>query len=339
MKSEKKKTVLVIFLVLVIVCCSAILLNLNKIRTIYSMYKVDKYPLYYMKYYGDYTMDYSVPDSHRKSSKSDTEANENALMCSCFLARNENGDPIFCRNLDVTLAQHPISLLLTDAPGKNASLSTVDLFFLGYSWKDLPDRSLLGNRLLVAPRITIDGVNEYGLAVAILTVPIAEPPYDPEKPSTDEVGMMRILLDYTKTVDEAIEKINEYNILFYQGDAHFMIADASGDSAVIEFVDGETVVHRESTDWQVCTNFVLSQEKGDRMGIVRYETAVERIEENDGVLSEEEAMHLLSDISQPGTVWSVIYNLKTGETEIIMGRKYTQSHFFDLEMQGEESQP
>lgn len=214
-------------------------------------------------------------------------------------------------------------------------MTTVDLNYLGYSKENPPDRSLIGSNLLYAPRITIDGINEYGLAVAILAVPIAEPPFDPNKPDTDEVGMMRLILDDAKTIDEAVEIIKQYNILFHEGAGHFMIADASGDSAVIEFIDGQVVVFRTDTDWQVCTNFILSQEDRNKNGLFRYETAMECLNENSGILSEEQAMQLLSDVSQDSTVWSVIYNLRTGEMQIAMGKKYEEVNCFDLQMHNE----
>lgn len=185
--------------------------------------------------------------------------------------------------------------------------------------------------ILPALRITIDGVNEYGVAVAALTVPHAKPPYDPEKPSTDEVGMMRLILDYATTVDEAVEKIKEYNIIFHEEVIHYMIADASGDSAVIEFINGDVVVYRTDDPWQVCTNFILSQESSNKY-CERYDKAVAKLDEKNGILSEEEAMQLLSDISQGGTIWSVIYNLKTGESHIAMGKNYDRIHVFDLNM-------
>lgn len=90
--------------------------------------------------------------------------------------------------------------------------------------------------------------------MAILSVPYAEPTYDQSKRTTDEVGANRIILDNAKTVDEAIDELNNYNIMFHQGAAHFMIADASGASAVIEFLDGKMNIVRNEKPWQVCTN-------------------------------------------------------------------------------------
>lgn len=116
-----------------------------------------------------------------------------------------------------------------------------------------------------------------------------------------------------------------------------MLADANGDSAVVEFIDSQIVVHRNKEDWQVCTNFILSRDIGGKSGLDRYNKAIKRLEESNGILSENEAMQLLSDISESGTVWSVIYNLRTGEANIVMGRKYTKIINYDINMINEKN--
>lgn len=173
------------------------------------------------------------------------------------------------------------------------------------------------------------------MSLAILTVPAARTSYDPQKPTTDEAGINRLILDNARTLDEAIEELNQYNLAFHDGPAHFMIADANGDSAVIEFIEGETNILRNEKPWQVCTNFILSRDLFQKVGKDRYDLAEQTLGDKNGILSEEEAMELLSAISQGGTVWSVVYNLKTGEADIVMGRKYDQVHSFDLKMNNE----
>lgn len=332
---HKRKIFIALLLLFVVICGTVILLNLNRLLTIMSLKKVDDHPLYYMRYYGDYNLDYSpVDDDFKPIDSASATTDSNTVMCSSFFARNENGDPLFCRNLDYTLQGHPITVLLTDTPGKNASLSMADLFYLGYNKDNPPNKSLFNNNLLIAPRITIDGVNEYGLAIAALTVPHAKPPFDSEKPSTDEVGMIRLVLDYATTVDEAVEKIKDYNMVFHSELIHYMIADANGDSAIIEYIDGEIVLHRTDEPWQACTNFIFSLESSNKY-CERYDKAIERLEEKKGILSEEDAMQLLSDVTQGGTVWSVVYNLKTGETYIVMGKHFDNVLKFDLNMVNE----
>jgi penicillin V acylase-like amidase (Ntn superfamily) len=262
------------------------------------------------------------------------QAVSGGMQCSCFLAWNEKGEPLFCRNLDYALANHPIVMVGTSAPRKNAGLGICDLYYLGYSKDKLPSGSLFSDRaLLSAPRITIDGMNEYGVAVAMLSVPHAEPTLDPAKQSIDEAAAARLIMDHAKTVEEAVEVLKGYNMAFHDGASHFMIADGKGDSAVVEFVGGEITVIKSDNPWQVVTNFILSDKNREGVGQYRYDLAELTLEKSRGILSEEEAMKLLLSISQPGTLWSVIYNLKTGEARLALSMKYDQLYTFHLKMQ------
>jgi len=193
--------------------------SINEARTIQSLQKVDDYPLYTMTYYGGYHLIYTVDNPNLKSASG-------TMLCSSFLACNEKGEPLFCRNLDYALAGHPIVMVTTDAPNKNAGLAICDLYYLGYRGSNLPIGSITNDRaLLSAPRITIDGMNEYGVALAILSVPHAEPTIDRAKQTIDEVAAVRLALDNAKTVDEAVEVIKGYNMVFNEGPVHLMIAD------------------------------------------------------------------------------------------------------------------
>jgi ABC-type hemin transport system ATPase subunit len=35
-----------------------------------------------------------------------------------------------------------------------------------------------------------------------------------------------------------------------------------------------------------------------------------------------EGLNLLADVSQPGTQWSIVYDMTNGEVQVIMGRNY-----------------
>ncbi len=184
----------------------------------------------------------------------------------------------------------------------------------------------------MAPRITIDGMNEHGVALAILSVPHAEPALDPARQTIDEVAAVRLSLDNAKTVDEAVEVIKGYNMVFNEGPVHFMIADGSGDSAIVELVDGETKAIRSGKAWQVATNFIVSSPAREGVGQDRYDLAEQALEKAGGVLGEEEAMDLLGRVSQPGTLWSVIYNLRTGEARLALKKNFDKIYQFKLKM-------
>jgi flavin-binding protein dodecin len=61
----------------------------------------------------------------------------------------------------------------------------------------------------------------------------------------------------TCVVEDGGALLGQYNIHFVAETCHLMIADATGKSVVVEFIDGQikpTVTHE---NWQVCTNHQL----------------------------------------------------------------------------------
>ncbi len=313
-------------LVALAIAVTLMLPPINEARTITSLKKLADYPLYSMTYYGDYHLDYTVdsPNLH---------GNGEDMLCSSFLATDENGEPILCRNLDYTLTGHPIAMVKTGAPGKQATLAICDLFYLGYRGDRLPTGSTKEDRaLLHAPRVTIDGMNEHGVALAILSVPHAEPANDPAKETIDEVAGVRLVLDNATTVEEAIAVIKGYNIRFQEGAAHFMIADSTGSSAILEFINGETVVTRSNNPWQVATNYIVASPTREGVGQDRYDLAEQALAKSQGILTEGEAFELLSRISQEGTLWSVVYHLKSGKVSLVLNRDFDTVYRFQLGM-------
>jgi predicted choloylglycine hydrolase len=184
-------------------------------------------------------------------------------------------------------------------------------------------------------------MNEYGLTVGIMAVPYAAGGENPNKVTIGSLQAVRLMLDYARNVDQAISLLENYNIDFEPGPPlHYLISDSSGNSAVIEFIDGEIRVIRNSEQWQVATNFVISHSRSqDRASHCwRYGRAYHILEQAEGNISENEAMSLLDDVSQSGrvhTLWSAVYDMTTGHIQVAMGRKYAEAHEFTLEMERE----
>ena len=62
---------------------------------------------------------------------------------------------------------------------------------------------------------------------------------DAKKVTLDSLEIIRLLLDNATEVDEALAFFDDYNIDWGSGPpVHYLIADASGDSAVVELIDG-----------------------------------------------------------------------------------------------------
>ena len=87
------------------------------------------------------------------------------LGCSTFAAKLADGTPIFGRNFD--MYDSPALLVTTRPKDGYASISMVNLAYIGYNSENLPTSLVKGIMTLAAPYAPLDGVNEKGLAVGV----------------------------------------------------------------------------------------------------------------------------------------------------------------------------
>jgi hypothetical protein len=67
----------------------------------------------------------------------------------------------------------------------------------------------------------------------------------------------------------------------------------------------------------------------------RYKKASETLAEEQGNITNEQAMDILQGTSQDITTWSIVYNLSTGGINLAMGKNYDQVHTFKLIMESQ----
>jgi uncharacterized protein YceK len=225
--------------------------------TLGSLEQVDDYPLYTMRYYGAY--------SQRASSKEVrwlvSTASPPAWACSLFAALGDADDKLYGRNFDWEYS--PALLLFTDPPDGYASVSMVNIAYFGFDGDrggTLLDLPLAERRsLLDAPFLPFDGMNEHGLVVGMAAVPSGQMRPDPDKETIGSLGVIREILDHARNVDEAVAILSSYNVDMEGGPSiHYLIADQSGRSALVEFYQGEMVVIPNETDWHLATNFLCA---------------------------------------------------------------------------------
>jgi Linear amide C-N hydrolases, choloylglycine hydrolase family len=324
-----KRVLLALVIVLVVVLVALAILLYNPVRTLATLEKVDDFPLYVMHYKGSYLFDVFAEEGIEWGPYQWVYKAVNPEACTSFAAPTRGGDMVFGRNLDWS---HRSSLLLfTDPADGYASVSMVDLYYLGLEGlQEIPWSKRVA--LLAAPYATIDGMNECGVAIGQNAVPERNTPRDPNRPTLLNSQIIRLVLDYAKDVEEALTLIQQYNVEFAVIPGHFHIADASGASAIVEYVDGGVAIVRDDKPWQVSTNFLLSEEIKPECW--RYNKASGVLGAAQGIASEEAAMGLLEAVKQDHTVWSVVYDLSSGQIHLAMGRDYDDVHAFGLEMQG-----
>lgn len=117
---------------------------------------------------------------------------------------------------------------------------------------------------------TTDGLNEAGLSVNLLWLAESQyPPYDSSRPTLAISIWAQYVLDNFATVADAVEVLStDPYLLVTDGvpgedrlaTVHLSMSDASGDSAIVEYIDGRPVIHH-SRAYQVMTNSpVFSQQ-------------------------------------------------------------------------------
>ncbi|MDG4863011.1 carcinine hydrolase/isopenicillin-N N-acyltransferase family protein [Streptomyces sp. T-3] len=290
--------------------------------TLATLTKIDDHPLWTMTYQGGYG-DITAPPTPAEPTPA---VAQRPFACSLFLAAGDKRAPLLGRNFDWD--DHPALLLFTDPPDGHASVSVVDTSYLGVN--SASDFTAHRDRLLRAPLLPFDGMNEKGVAIGMASVTSAEPP--PGGKPIGSVRIQRLVLDRADSVPEALRLFKTYAPDFTGGPPlHYVVADATGRSALVEYVDGKVVVHRGEATWNAAVNFIMTgSDRAERQADDRYRTLSAKLTATDGALSTQEALQLLEDVAQQHTRWSVVYGLKTGKVSLVTGQRWRTVHEFEL---------
>ena len=110
---------------------------------------------------------------------------------------------------------------------------------------------------------TTDGMNEAGLVANVLwLVESSYPKYDGKTPGLSIAAWAQYVLDNFATVQEAVDALAKEPFTIVTDNIpgedrlatlHLSLSDASGDSAIIQYIDGKQVIHHSRT-YQVMTN-------------------------------------------------------------------------------------
>ena len=303
--------------------------------TLSSLELVGDFPLYTMYYYADYQTAYSEELNNKSTVTGEILLPPN-WACSLFAALADTQGGTYGRNFDWEFS--PALLLFTHPPDGYASVSMVNLAFIR-NWGDeveqlteLPVEQR--EALLRAPFLPIDGMNEFGLVVGMAAVPHRPILNLPGKESIGSLGVIRQVLDHARDVDEAVTILGSYNIDWGGGPPiHYLVADRSGRAALVEFYEDEMVVFPNERPWHQATNFLRASAGDSEEGNCwRYEVISQSLENTGGLVTTEQALQLLADVSQAGTQWSIVYGLHSGDVTVAMGRDYAEPHTFQLDL-------
>ena len=186
-------------------------LTQEQFSTLRSLQKVNDYPLYTMTHAGAYRPVVDVSPSIPSVTAVDSTP---AWACSLFTVLLDEDNLLYGRNFDWEFS--PALLLFTDPPDGYASVSMVDIAYLGFDETnydtilDLPIEAQ--TELLDAPSLPFDGMNEHGLAIGMAAVQTGNMQPDVNKETIGSLGIIRQMLDHARDVDEAVEIMRGYNI-------------------------------------------------------------------------------------------------------------------------------
>ena len=280
----------------------------------------------------------------------DMGISESEIACSSFTAQTADGDRLFARNYDFSKTN--TCIVFTDAGnGRHATVSTVDLQFLGIEPNNDVEGLMDRITCLAAPFAPLDGMNDAGVSCGIYmsyqgSDEVVPTNIDTDKPDIKATTMLRLILDYADSVEEAVELVSQYDLHDSASTSyHYMVADASGKSAILEWVNGTDATDNDGSkrelkviyndddahigameaeaDYQWITNFILQPgyyaDDYEKAGLDRYNKIGEVLKENNAVFADEkDAMGLLRTVGRRDwdnddgngcTVHSVIYNL------------------------------
>ena len=339
-----RNIILLIAGILAILCIAVALMWGGEIATLRTVSQVggNQY-LYRMEYKAAYDLDELIEEDIDSNAKllgyvisrigkglkikinSAQVADENGEMqtmnCTSFQAAKADGDGFwFGRNYD--FFKNPSMVTISHPKKGYASIAVSDMSHFGYSLEKLPVKFASRVNCLAAIYAPVDGINEKGLCTSIMALPKQPAQQDAGHHKVGTTVIMRLWLDRCATVDEALGMLDTLDVrhdIAAGSGYHYMVADAGGDCAVVEFDkdDGwKTMIVRkaEGENAMLVTNHLLSEkyyttEPDEAVGNPhskswwRYETAGAFLAGHDGRLSFEQAQECLAMVHWKDLVW------------------------------------
>ena len=299
-----------------------------------------------------------IPIKMKSAQVADEEGELATMNCTSFQATKADGEGFwYGRNYDYF--KNPTMVTVSHPKKGYASIAVSDMSHFGYSLEKLP--TSLGAKLscLAAIYAPVDGINEKGLCTSIMALPKQASQQDTPKHDVGTTIIMRLWLDRCATVEQALAMLETVDV---RHDAavgsgyHYMVADATGDCAVVEFdkEDGwKTMIVRkaEGENYMLVTNHLLSQkyyttEPDPAVGNPhskswwRYETAGNYLRSHNGTLTLGQAQECLALVHWKDLMWdngtvedtqySNVYDQKAITLALRNWNDYETTHHFGL---------
>jgi len=247
-----------------------------------------------------------------------------SLACTTFCL-SKNGQLVFGRNYDWVTAAGIVhtnqrGLLKTSYPNEEGStiqwVSAYGSITFNQYGKEFPT----------------GGMNEKGLVVELMWLDYTRYPARDTRPAVNVLQWIQYQLDNAATVDELIASDKKIRISD-ETPLHYLVADASGNVASIEFLNGKMIVHKsQDLPFPVLTNssyqesaqtaksYVINEDEVPNLDnsldrYVRVCRMIKKLPDMPTTMNlTDYAFTILDDVSQGDfTKWSIVYDI-SGKT-------------------------
>ncbi len=350
---------LVILLVLVVGAGEFVCEYTGRFQTIRTIEKVtdyEEYNLYRMDVKYEYDLDrlieYGITDDQSLVDAIVEEAlpilpvqiDVPDFGCSAFTLQEADGDILMGRNYDFRRDTSAMLVYCEPEDGyKSVGFAALDNISA-----NTPEESMKKKlATLTAPFICLDGMNEKGVSIAVLTLDSEPVHQNTGKPVIGTTLAIRLILDRAASTAEAVELLRQYDMFASSGrDYHFYITDSTGDGRVIEYDCESETRELVATPVRSVTNFfalygdqVLPNQRNGIYGHgkERYDK-IEALFDYEEVYTKEVAWEALKAAAQEpsaeditsNTQWSIVYDDTNLTAEIILRRNWEDVIGYDL---------
>lgn len=267
------------------------------------------------------------------------------FACSAFALATAQDAELTGRNYD--FKDDTSALLVRSHPQDGyASIGFAALNNVG---NNAPTASIAGRAAaLMGPFAQLDGINEKGVSIAVLTLDSAPCEQRTGRPAINTSLAIRLVLDRTATTQEAVDLLSSYDMhAMAERDYHFFINDTSGDARVVEYDPRDPARALVATPVQRITNYyalyedeVLPRQKNGELGHgkERADAISQVLDEAGTAATEDTARKALRAAAQDpnpaditsNTQWSVVFSNTDGTAQICLRRHWGDVTEFEL---------
>ena len=261
----------------------------------------------------------------------------NPVGCSTLTVKTPEDGVMMARNFDYPYGTALIMHTIPDEGYESITTFSTDFFGFGENYK--PEGFRNQYMALAGLFMALDGLNEKGLAIAVLDAGDKVVTHqDTSKPDLTTTTAVQYLLKDAANIDEALALLKASDMNSDPGSAyHFSMADATGRSVAVEYVENQMVV----TESPFVTNHYLCEEKfmvGLHEGDHRHEKLMEQYDVAGGVMNADQLTETIASVTQlpekgaivGGTLWTMVMDLTHPSVTYYSLRHFDKPFHFEL---------